>query len=208
MYGQENCIEETITLNNKPNNSELIYYYEALTLLGVSDSDLWWTIEIVDDENLSYYYTYLDTLPCLNDLGNGKFTIKIYDRMDNVLEFTVYILGKAPSAKFNPASDMLSFEVEISQGETFNTILDMKIYKDGNLLSVESNKKYYTFDKGGTYLVELTDNFGRVLQYEYEFIKALPQGVLSIENGSKTNQDVSFSYNYAKYYVDVKNEEL
>ena len=69
--------------------------------------------------------------------------------------------------------------------------------------------KQYTFNKGGLYKVELTDNFGRVTTSEFKFEKDLPLGILKgVKDGGRTNGDVSFIYNASKYIAVVYENDI
>ncbi len=69
--------------------------------------------------------------------------------------------------------------------------------------------KQYTFNKGGLYKVELTDNFGRVTTSEFKFEKDLPLGILKgVKDGGRTNGDVSFTYNASKYIAVVYENDI
>lgn len=62
----------------------------------------------------------------------------------------------------------------------------------------------YTFDRAGTYVLTLRDNFGRTITKEYVFVKALPEGeLIGVENGGKTKSDVTFTFDNEKYYAVV-----
>ena len=77
------------------------------------------------------------------------------------------------------------------------------------LIYINPNTLKYTFNKGGIYVVELTDNFGRTLSYDYKFEKDLPQGTLvGVTHGGKTKDQVKFMFDSNKYFVVVAKEGL
>ena len=225
VYGENKSFAGVLSTSDIPSNKDLTFYYETFLFAKILDSDTWWVMEITLS-NKKYYYTYLDTLPILNDIGNGEFKIKLYDRVCNTFEFTIFILGQAPSVKFTPQNTNLELLVTITKGESFNSIMDLKIYKneillnnvngydeypernDNGLIFISNTTLSYTFSKGGNYKVELTDNFGRTIVYEYTFEKDLPKGILSIDNGSTTRENVTFKFNNQKYFVDVKRDNI
>ena len=112
--------------------------------------------------------------------------------------------------------------MKINSGESYNTITALNIYRNGiclnsdigydeNLLDetneiifIDVTTSNYIFNKGGIYVVELTDNFGRTLSYEYKFEKDLPTGILvGVSHNGKTKDEVKFIYDSNKYFVVV-----
>ena len=132
------------------------------------------------------------------------------------------MLGEAPKANFEVINAGNQLKVNITTGEDYNTLTDLKIYRNGILLNSEigydeypddennslifinTNTLQYIFNKGGIYNVELSDNFNRTLSYEFKFEKELPTGILiGVEHNGRTNNDVSFIYDTNKYFAVV-----
>ncbi len=224
VYGSNKTISQTISQNDIPKNGELIFYYEDFTITGIVEDDNWWTIEIKLPTGIINRYTKFDEIPSLSTLGSGEFTITVADRTNETFKFTVCILGAAPEVKFNNINANTQLSVKIENKDASNILRDLKIYRNGVCLNsdtgyyeyqtedcepifISANKLSYIFNRGGIYIVEITDNFGRTLSYEYKFEKDLPTGILSgVAHNGKTNGQVQFSYNNSKYYVVVTKE--
>lgn len=221
IYGKEKIINNTISINDIPANNELIYYYESFAIKNIIEDDKWWAMEIKSADSI-FHYTYLDALPSLESLGVGHFEVIIADRNNNKFGFDVVILGKAPNINFETIDFNIYLKVKINSGESFNTITDIKIYRnetcinsdngykeqvgdENNIIFVNPNITEYKFYKGGLYHVEITDNFGRVISSEFKFEKELPKGeLIGVLHGGKTNKAVQFVYDNDKYLLVVE----
>lgn len=221
-YGSSKSITKTISSKDIPNNSELVFYYEKFKITNVIDDDKWWTLEIKCPDGKIKRYTYLDDLPNFEDLGSGEFNVTIADRTNQPFKFKVYLLGKAPEVKFETINANTQLKISIIAGEKYNQITDLKIYRNGICLNSELGyDEYpdrtddalifitpttlrYTFGRGGIYVVEVTDTFGRTLSYEFKFEKDLPTGILTgVEHNGKTKDQVQFVFNNSKYFVVI-----
>ncbi|MCM1556933.1 MAG: hypothetical protein NC087_05305 [Anaeroplasma bactoclasticum] len=221
-YGEDESFTHTISANDIPNNNELIFYYEDFEINNVLEDDTWYVIKIRCPDGTTQNYTYIDTLPNLSDFGTGEYVITCYDRAGNNYSFKVCLLGKSPKVKFETINDNNQLKINILAGETYNELTGLKIYRNDNLLNndngydeypadstneliyISAATKQYTFNKGGLYKVEVTDNFGRVTVHEFKFEKDLPLGILKgVKDGGKTNGDVSFTFNSKKYIAVV-----
>lgn len=222
IYGKDKTITQTISLADIPTNGELIFYYEDFKILEVVEDDRWWVMEVRCPDNTIKRYTYLDELPNFKELGSGEFTITVADRVGNTFKFKVVLLGKAPEATFETINANTQLKVKIIPGESFNTITQIKIYRNGiclnseigydelpeddtnSLIFISPTTYNYIFSKGGIYSVEITDNFGRTLIYEFKYEKDLPTGVLvGVEHNGRTKDEVQFIYDNNKYFVVV-----
>ena len=222
LYGKDKIITESISVADIPNNNELIYYYEKFAIKEVIENDKWWVMEIKCPDNITRRYTHLDNLPNFDDMGEGEFSIKITDRAGNSFSFKVCLLGAAPEAKFEVINANTQLKVTISTGESFNTITDLKIYRNGvclnsetgydeypdddtnDLIFIDTNTSKYMFNKGGIYIVEITDNFGRTLSYDFKYEKDLPTGTLvGVTHNGKTKDEVKFVYDSDKYFTII-----
>lgn len=222
VYGKDNPFTQTISVNDIPNNGELVLYYEDFKILNIIEDDKWYVLEIKAPDGTTKRYTYLDNLPDFSSIGAGEYTITIADRLNNQFKFKVNLLGEAPKANFEVINAGNQLKVNITTGEDYNTLTDLKIYRNGILLNSEigydeypddennslifinTNTLQYIFNKGGIYNVELSDNFNRTLSYEFKFEKELPTGILiGVEHNGRTKNDVSFIYDTNKYFAVV-----
>ena len=222
VYGKDNPFTQTISVNDIPNNGELVLYYEDFKILNIIEDDKWYVLEIKAPDGTTKRYTYLDNLPDFSSIGAGEYTITIADRLNNQFKFKVNLLGEAPKANFEIINAGNQLKVNITTGEDYNTLTDLKIYRNGILLNSEigydeypddennslifinTNTLQYIFNKGGIYNVELSDNFNRTLSYEFKFEKELPTGILiGVEHNGRTKNDVSFIYDTNKYFAVV-----
>jgi len=227
LYGKDKIINHTISINDIPKNNTLIYYYETFTIKNIIESDKWWAIEVKKINDKTYRYTYQDGFPDFENLGAGEYQITIADRLDNQFQFTLCLLGKAPEVSFQTINANTQLKILISSGESYNTLTKLKIYRNNiclnsdngydeyptddtnELIYISVHNLQYIFNKGGNYAVEITDNFGRTLTYDYKFEKDLPTGYLiGVEHNGKTKNDVQFKYDSNKYFVVLnKNNE-
>lgn len=225
IYGTDKKITQTISKSDIPTNGELIYYYADFEIVEIIENDDWWVLEVRCSDNSIKRYTKLDILPDFSELGSGEFKIKVSDRVGNSFAFTVVLLGRAPEATFKTINANTQLEVKINKGESFNDIRDLKIYRNGiclnsdigydekpdddtnELIFINTTTLKYTFNKGGIYTVEITDNFGRILSYEFKFEKELPTGVLvGVEHNGKIKDVVKFIYNSNKYFTTINKD--
>lgn len=221
-YGSNKTFRQTISKNDIPNGNELIYYFETFKITNIFEDDPWWTLEIKCPNGTIKRYTQLDEIPALDELGSGEFLITITDRSNSSFKFKVCLLGKAPQIKFETLNANSQMKITIISGEQYNQITDIKIYRNGvclnsengydeypdreddSLIFINSTTLRYTFGRGGIYVVELTDNFGRTISDEFKFEKDLPTGILSgVEHNGKTKDEVQFTFNCNKYFVIV-----
>lgn len=226
VYGKDKTITQTISVADIPQNKELVFYYENFKITSVIEDDIWWTMEVKCPNGKTLRYTHLDELPNFEELGSGEYKITIADRVNNQFTFKLYLLGKAPEVKFTPINANTQLQVNISVGENYNSITDLKIYRNGvclnsengydekpnddtnELIYISPSTLKYLFVKGGIYDVEITDNFGRTLTYSYRFEKDLPTGILiGVEHNGKTKDDVKFTYNSDKYFAVVSKDK-
>jgi len=225
IYGKDKTITQTISVADIPQNGELVFYYEDFSIKEIIEDDKWWIMEIKCPDGLTRRYTYLDELPNFSELGSGEFNIKIADRMGNSFKFKVYLLGEAPEAQFETINANTQLQIKIKSNEDYNKITNLKIYRNGiclnsdngydelpndntnDLIFINVNTTKYIFNKGGIYTVEITDNFGRTLSYEFKFEKEIPTGVLvGVEHNGKTKDIVKFMYDKDKYFVVVNKD--
>lgn len=200
IFGNSESMDLTIAKGSLTGTAA--YYYERFEVKEIVDADKWSVLAITDNGAVSYF-TFGDELPCL-DKG-GEYLISLYDRFGNSFSFTVYIVGNPAVVEFGNNGDNTEFGLSITLEQKFDTLVSIEIRRNGEpLANVSTDKLNYTFDKAGLYIVKLRDNFGRVIEKEYNFIKALPDGILEgVENGGKTKNDVHFTYDNSKYYTYI-----
>ena len=226
VYGNDKSLTQTISVNDIPKNGELVLYYEDFEILEIIEDDKWYVLEVRCPDGTTKRYTYLDDLPDFSELGSGEFNITIGDRLNNQFKFKLFLLGEAPKANFEIINANSQLEISITTGEEYNTLTDLKIYRNGILLNseygydeypnddsnslifVDKDTLKYIFNKGGIYVVEISDNFNRALTYEFKFEKELPTGILvGVEHNGRTKNDVSFIYDSEKYFVVTYEDE-
>jgi hypothetical protein len=196
------------TLNADSMPSAGAFYLKSFAIESILDGDKWASVSVTKAGATSYY-TYGDALPTIAE--GGEYLIRAFDRLGHSTSFTVYISDEEEQVVFKNNADDTAVSVDVSMGEGYQVLTSLEIYRNGvKLDGVSTDKLSYVFDKDGTYEVVLKDNFGRTVTKEYAFHKALPQGTLQgVEDGGKTNQDVGFSYDSAKYFAEVyKDGEL
>ncbi len=178
------------------------YYYKRFAVTEIADADTWAVLTVENGGNVERY-THGDKLPCL-EVG-GEYSVSAYDRLGNEYSFTVFIIGNPANIVFDNNGDDTAFDIAITLEQKFDTVVSLEIKRNGEALSgVTTDKLQYSFDRSGVYTVILRDNFGRVIEKEYVFNKALPSGTLEgVVNGGKTKTDVTFSYDNSKYFVTV-----
>lgn len=200
IYGNDEATELTITKDSL--SGIAAYYYESFKADAIADADKWSVLSVQNSGKTSFY-TCGDELPALN--AGGEYLLTVYDRNGNYYSFTVYIVGNEADISFRNNSDDTAFDLKITLEQNFDTLVSLEIRYNGELLEgVSTDTLSYTFDKAGVYTVTLRDNFGRVIEREYTFVKASPVGKLDgVENGGKTKNDVTFTYDSGKYYVVV-----
>lgn len=118
--------------------------------------------------------------------------------------FNVYIVGKEANINFNVNEDSTSFNLGITLDQDFDTVISLEVYHNGTKLEgITPDNLAYCFDKDGTYTIILKDNFGRIIEKTFVFDKSLPNGNLSIDNQTKTKEEVSFTFDSSKYYAEI-----
>ncbi len=224
IYGKDKTLSQTISVNDIPQNHELIFYYETFKITNIIEDDKWWVMEVKSPDGQISRYTHFDDLPSFEGYAPGEYTITVADRSSNIFTFKVVLLGKAPEAIFTDINAKMQLKIDIKCSEDYNYVDMLKIYRNdvclnselgydefpeddtNSLIFIDADNLSYIFNKGGTYVVEITDNFGRVVAYENKFEKDLPTGTLiGVEHNGKTNSEVKFVYNTDRYYVAITN---
>lgn len=200
IYGNENATELNITKDGL--TGVAAYYYKEFNVNAIADADKWAVLS-VKANNITAYYTYGDELPCL--IEGGEYLLSVYDRLGNEYSFKVFIVGNPANITMQNNADDTAFDITITLEQKFDTVVSIEIKRNGETLGgVTTDKLQYSFDRSGVYKVILRDNFGRLIEQEYTFNKALPIGTLEgVENGGKTKTNVTFIYDSSKYTVTV-----
>ena len=83
---------------------------------------------------------------------------------------------------------MIRLSIWQSLEQRFDTLVFLEVRRNGVLLDgISASVLNYTFDRAGTYVLTLRDNFGRTITKEYVFVKALPEvELIGVENGGKS----------------------
>ena len=183
------------------------YYYKSFNIESILDADTWATIAITKNRETKYY-SYGDELPSLTE--GGKYTISVYDRLDNSYEFNLFIVGNEATVTFAENDDSTSVDLDIKLEQEFDALVSLEVYRNGvKIEGITTENLHYTFNKGGLYVVTLKDNFGRSIEHSYNFIKSLPQGVLTgTNNDGKTKTNVIFEYDNSKYFTEVTRDGI
>lgn len=192
--------ELTISEESLPANNA--YYLKSFEIESIIDSDPYAVVRVTNSGNTSYY-TKGDAHPTLTE--GGRYEVKAYDRLGNEIGFTIFISDEEEAIGFKNNGDDTEVSVDISLGDANQTITSLEIYRNGEKLDgITPDKLHYAFAKDGNYRVVLKDNFGRIVEKEYYFHKSLPNGtLLGVEEGSKTNKEVSFGYDADKYRLEI-----
>lgn len=156
--------------------------------------------------------TYIsgDVLPILTYENGyyGIYAVSVYDRSLNLLEFTIYIAGEAPSLKYSSLTSDTSCTFTIQVNDTKNEIADVKIYKvffdgmretlkeDSFGTIVSADNLIYKMTVGGKYVFEFRDLYGRiVITSPIFYLKGLPTATLrGVRDGGITKNDVKVTY--------------
>lgn len=203
IYGNESAKE--LNISKESLTSTAAYYYVSFEVGEIIDADKWSVISVTSAD-VTTYYTFGDTLPCLTE--GGEYLLSVYDRLGNGFSFTVYIVGNPATITIQNNDDDTAFDIAITLEQNFDTVVFLEISRNGEILTgVSTNKLYYTFDRAGYYTINLRDNFGRMIMKEYVFNKSLPSGnLIGVENGGKTKTDVVFSFDNTKYFATVNKD--
>ena len=225
IYGSNDSFNHTVSKNDIPLNGELIFYYEEFTINQVMDDDTWYVLQVRMPDGTTQRFTFEDALPNFN--GTGEYLITAYDRIGNNFNFKVCLLGKAPRVRFETLNANMQMKITITSGEEYNELTELKIYRNDILLNspagydeypddetnelifINITNKQYTFNKGGLYKVEITDNFGRTTTHEFKFEKDIPLGILrGVSDGGRTNDNVEFVFNSTKHIAVVYENDV
>jgi hypothetical protein len=194
--------------------------YTHLDLRTIADSiDNYVVITVNGRKINSVSYVQGDELPVLDGVDYyGNYTIDIYDRSGNTLNFVVAISGTAPYMSNSSLSSETNCKLTLNIPDTINAIVQIKLYHilydgiyeemttDHNGTPVTTDILQYVIAIGGKYTIWYTDLFGRMLECTPVFyLKGLPAATLSgVTDGGTTNKNVSLKYNAGNTLVLYK----
>ncbi len=201
--------KELVIDNDYVDDNAGVLFYLTFEILRVFDNaDSFINIRI-DGRGVNGVYVLGDDIPILNaELGGGQYILTIYDRSGNVFICKINIATREPTMEYNslkPTNRQLTLFFKTN--DLLNNIIDLKIYKlngSGEHILIERDdlgvyidftRLEYNFTTGGKYMAVMVDRYGRTITTEPVFYeRGLPQGNLSIANGSTISKDVTFSY--------------
>ena len=186
------------------------FRYLSLNMQQIADSvDHFVAIKINGRKLTDISYVQGDVLPVLDGVEfYGNYTVELYDRSGNTLNFTVTIAGEAPMMTNSSLSSDTSCRLTLNVTDRNNSITDIKLFyitfegeyqeltEDHKGVPVNASTLQYTLTTGGKYTLWYTDLFGREVYCPHIFyLKGLPTGILSgVMEGGITNKNVSLKY--------------
>lgn len=188
-----------------------VMLYTGLKLDHITDNMDEYAMLMIDGRGLSEaVYLDGDELPnlCYENGYYGKYTITIYDRSYNALQFSVTIAGAPPTIKNSSLTNETRCRITIAVSDSNNAITSIKFFKvsytgeyapmyaDDDGVTISPLTLEYSLRTGGKYVVVVTDIFEREVQSEPLFyMKSLPSGTLSgVKQNGVTNSTVTFTY--------------
>ncbi|MDR3319189.1 MAG: hypothetical protein LBS99_07090, partial [Clostridiales bacterium] len=183
-------------------------YYCAVDFQTVFDNDNYYCLKITG-RNLNKTFLQGETLPNLNTADfSGKYTVELYDRSLNTLQFEIVVSNEPPRMSTSALSSDTECRLAVVIPDSFNAITKLQLFKilydgsyqevfqDDNGTTVSFLNLTYTLRTGGKYTMRFTDLFGRDIEAAPVFFtKGLPKAVLSgVADGGITNRNVSLRY--------------
>ncbi|MDR2266751.1 MAG: hypothetical protein LBE09_04115, partial [Christensenellaceae bacterium] len=227
-YGQSPSqtlnLTDTVIINN---NYE--FYVTSFTITSLLDNvdTAYAGIYIASS---SFYGIFLqgDTIPTLNStLGAGRYSIALYDRSYNIIEFVVIVAGKEPSwhtTSLSSSNDKLSIWIYKNDTNTaFTSLKIAKILSDNTYVYLTTDAAgtpvnianlSYVLTTGGKYTCIIDDIFGRHFEFEPIFYeKGLPTGKLTgVSKNGITKGAVTLAYaddfNLSAYTIEPSGATL
>jgi|GEM_PF-3657578 len=150
-----------------------------------------------------------DTLPYLCGVTHhGRFTITLYDRSGNTLEFEVIIAGEVPFMRNTSLTNENQVTLSVVVNDSNNSIVELRLYRlrrdgsreqllfDCNGTPVNVLNLSYVLRIGGEYTMVFRDLFGRTIEAPSVFYqRGLPSGILTgVQDGGITNRNVGLRY--------------
>lgn len=209
-HGSGDIEEVVFTENYISENTETMRYL-AFDIQSLTDNIDDYVMLNIDGRGLSSaMFVSGDTLPVLTYENGfyGVYTVSIYDRSLNLLEFVIYIAGEEPSLRYSSLTNDTACTFTIQINDSKNEIVDVKIYKvfyDGTRealtedsvgTAVCADNLIYKMTVGGKYVFEFRDLYGRIVSTNPIFyLKGLPTATLrGVRDGGVTKNDVKVTY--------------
>ncbi len=191
-------------------NTETMRYL-TFDIKSLSDNIDDYVMLIIDGRGLSaVQYIWGDELPVLTYENGyyGTYTVTVYDRSLNLLEFVIYIAGEAPTLTYTSLTNDTSCTFTIQVNDSKNEIADVRLYKvffDGSQeclnedsvgTQVCADNLVYKMTVGGKYVFEFRDLYGRiVITKPIFYLKGLPTAMLrGVTDGGITKNDVRITF--------------
>lgn len=191
-------------------NTETMRYL-TFDIKTLSDNIDDYVMLIIDGRGLSaVQYIWGDELPVLTYENGyyGTYTVTVYDRSLNLLEFVIYIAGEAPTLTYTSLTNDTSCTFTIQVNDSKNEITDVRLYKvffDGSQeclnedsvgTQVCADNLAYKMTVGGKYVFEFRDLYGRiVITKPIFYLKGLPTAMLrGVTDGGITKNDVRITF--------------
>ncbi len=210
VYG--NNTNEIITFDeSKVEELAGTFRYLSLNMQTLVDSmDRFVTMKINGRKLSDAVYIQGDELPILDGVTYyGNYSIELYDRSGNTLNFTVTIAGEAPRMLNSSLNSDTTCRLTLDVPDHNDVITDIKLFYityEGEYRELTADHKdvpvtvdtlQYTLTTGGKYTLWYQDLFGREAYCTPVFyLKGLPTATLSgVTDGGITNKNVSLKYN-------------
>lgn len=187
------------------------FRYLSLNLSTISDFiDEYTTIKITGRKFDDVYFVQGDELPILDGVEYyGNYTIELYDRSGNTLQFIVSVAGEQPYMSTTSLTSETSCRLTLNVNDRTNTITELKLFRilyDGTYVemaqdhkdvTVEPSMLQYTLTSGGKFTLWYKDLYGRTVECAPIFyMKGLPTATLSgVIEGGITNRNVTLRFN-------------
>ena len=181
-------------------------YYLSFDIIGVNDNIDEYYVLTAQKSGTTYTCLQGEELPNIEE--PGEWTISVYDRAGNVMQFTFYIASNDPYWTYSSLDGIKQVTFYFRTSEQYNALTSIEIFKagyDGTEVKLEADDNgtpigasttTYVFTVGGKYIARVIDMFGRTVELGPVFYtKGLPRGTLSgVSNSGTTNGDVTFVY--------------
>lgn len=191
-------------------NTETMRYI-SFDIKALSDNIDDYVMLTIDGRGLSSaQYVCGDKLPVLSFENGfyGAYSVTVYDRSLNVLEFIIYIAGADPTLTYTSLNNETSCTFTIHVNDIKNEIQDVRLYKvfyngtrarldtDSTGTVVCADNLVYKMTVGGKYVFEFSDLYGRnVSTTPIFYMKGLPIATFrGVKAGGITKNDVSITF--------------
>lgn len=191
------------------NNADIMRYL-SVAFVDLFDSLDDYVMLNINGRGIDGTYLAGDEIPvlCYENGYYGSYTLTVYDRSLNVMQFTIQIAGAEPSMSHTSLTNETKCTLTVSANDSNNAITALKLYKvtytgeyvlqtmDGDGTLINNETLSYVLRTGGKYVMEFTDVFGRtVITDPIFYMKGLPVGTLSgVKDGGLTNGNVALRY--------------